>query len=257
MGNSWYAGPLCLVMAAGHLAGQSLTSAQIHGVVLDQESGKAIADVKVSLRPEGLIATTGANGRFSLRAIPFGNYTIRFERLGYAARADTVRVGPGLPLDITVRLATSPIPLDPIGVTVRSGILEAEGFYERRANAGGSSTFITAEDIEGRIPAILTDVMYQVQSVKILDMGPGQKHLRFNRQEGLPTTRVFLPGCEPAVFLDGYRIQDQPSEPRLRDFNRVDPFTVAGIEVYVGANTPLRFKHTSCGAVLVWTKRGA
>lgn len=46
------------------------------------------------------------------------------------------------------------------------------------------------------------------------------------------------------------------NKPGLQDFNRVPPSAVAAMEVYVGSNTPLEYRKTACGAVVIWTKRG-
>jgi len=247
-------GAMLCVLGATVAGAQERTTARIYGVVLDQSTGKPIEDVHVSLSPGGVEDVTSSAGRFTLRGIPFGRHTLRFERLGYVTRVDTVQAGPGLPMDIVLRLATSAIPLAPIEVTVRSGALERVGFYERR-DFELNGKYFTAEDIERLTPQTLTDLMYRVPSALVIHAGPGRTVLRFNRQVGMNVASR-LPGCEPDVFLDGVLIQDQLSEPRLLDFNRVAPTAVAGIEVYIGVNTPLEYKRNTCGSVLIWTKRG-
>jgi len=245
---------LLLCLAGSGVAAQSQTTARIYGVVLDQATGKPIEDVHVSLMPGGLEDVTSSAGRFTLRDIPFGRHTIRFERLGYVTRVDTLQAGPGRPLDIVLRLATQAIPLDPIEVTVRSGELERIGFYERR-DFEINGKYFTAEDIDRLKPLALTDLMHRVPSALVIHAGPGRTLLRFNRQTGLNLGGQ-LPGCEPAVFVDGTLVQDQLRGPRLLDFNRVPPPAVAGIEVYIGVNTPLEYRRNPCGSVLIWTKRG-
>jgi len=249
--SPWLTAALLVAGTVAPVSGQKQTTASIFGSVLDQESGKPIAEVHISV--DSISTTSSAAGRFALRSLPVGVHVIRFERLGYLTRTDTVRVGPGLPLDVAVKLATSPIPLDPIDVVVRSGVLQREGFFDRR-DFELNGTFFTEVDIQRLAPVALTDVMQRVQSALVIHGGPGRMLVRFNRQVGMGGGR--LPGCEPAVFLDGVLIQDQLSEPRLLNFNRVDPSAVAGIEVYVGVNTPLQYRRTPCGSVLIWTKRG-
>ncbi|MGD8278482.1 MAG: TonB-dependent receptor [Gemmatimonadota bacterium] len=246
----------CLLLCFGGkgVAGQSQTTARIFGVVLDQATGKPIEDVHVSILPAGIEDVTSSAGRFSLRGIPFGRHTIRFERLGYVTRVDTLQAGRGRPMDIVLRLATEAIPLDPIEVTVRSGELDRIGFYERR-DFEINGKYFTAEDIDRLKPLTLTDLMYRLPSTLVIHAGPGRTLLRFNRQTDLNLAGR-LRGCEPAVFVDGALVQDQLIEPRLLDFNRVPPPAVAGIEVYIGVNTPLEYRRNACGSVLIWTKRG-
>jgi hypothetical protein len=232
---------------------QAQESATLYGQILENPGDRPIAEARVSLSPGSLSAVTGAGGRFVLRNIPYGRYVIRFESVGYVARVDTMAVGPGLPADITVRLATEPLPLEPIEVVVRSPGLDRAGFYERR-DFGPQGTFFTEQDIERFSAAQLSDLMRRTPAAILVNQGPGRTMLRFNRQVG---TGSSLPGCEPAVFLDGMLIQDQIEEPRLQDFNRVPPSAVAAVEVYVGSNTPLQYRRTACGAVVIWTKRGS
>lgn len=241
-----------LFVVASPAAGQDQGTATLYGQILESPGDRPIAEARITLVPGDLSATTGASGRFVLRGIPYGRFVIRFESVGYETRVDTMRVGPGDPVDITVHLATDPLPLEPIDVVVRSANLDRAGFYERR-DFGPQGTFFTARDIERYSATQLSDVMRRAPAALLIHGGPGRTLLRFNRQVG---TSSPIPGCEPAVFVDGILIQDQLEEPRLQDFNRVPPSAVAAMEVYVGSNTPLEYRKTACGAVVIWTKRG-
>jgi len=253
MRRAWFTAPLILAVTASSVLGQEQSSAKVYGLLIDATGGQPVAEVRISLSPGTITATSGPNGRFALLDIPFGRYTIRFDRLGYVTRVDTMRVGPGNPIEITVRLATSPVAVDPIHVVVRSTVLEQAGFYERR-DLGPHGTFFTQEDIQRFAPVALSDLMRQVQSTILVSGGPGRTMVRFNRPYG---ARGGGPGCEPAVFLDGILVQDQVlDEPLLLNFNRVTPAEVAAVEVYVGPGMPLQYNSTSCGAIAIWTKRG-
>lgn len=232
---------------------QERTTASVYGHVLEHDRDDPIAQVRVVLSPGGLEARTAATGRFALERIPSGRYEIRFERVGYLTRIDSMTVGSGNPVDIIVRLATTPIELEPIEAVARSASLSRAGFYDRR-DLGPQGTYFTRADIDRRRPAALTDLVRVAPATIVIDGGPGRTLLRFSRQVGMGASG--LPGCEPAVFLDGMLIQDQSSEPRLTNFNRVPPGAVEAIEVYVGANTPLQYRRNPCGSVLIWTRRG-
>jgi hypothetical protein len=244
--------PLYPVGGVAAVAAQEPESATLYGQVVENPGARPIANAHLSLTPDGPATTTGANGRFVLRGIRYGRYVIRFEAAGHVTRVDTMMVGAGQPADITVRLATEPLPLEPIEVTVRSPALDRAGFYERR-DLGEQGTFFTERDIERYSAMDLSDVMRRAPGAVVISEGPGRTLLRFNRTVGAGNP---IPGCEPAVFLDGMLIQDQLVEPRLLDFNRVPPSAVSAMEVYVGSNTPLQYRKTSCGAVVIWTKRG-
>jgi len=229
---------------AGSVSAQEQSTATLHGVVLESPGDRPVAEVRVSLSPTGMSVTTTAAGRFSLERIPFGRYELRFERLGYVTRVDSMSVGPGRPMDITVRLSTNPVPLEPIEAVARSASLERAGFYERRA-LGANGTFFTRADIERFAPVVLSDLVRRAPVTMIQYGGPGRTELFFRRQVGMSSM-----GCKPALFLDGFLIREDG------DFERVTPSEVEAVELYVGANVPLEFKLNSCGSVLIWTRRG-
>jgi hypothetical protein len=178
--------------------------AVFYGVVRESSTERPIDDVRVSLSPGAIAATTNANGRFTLDKIPYGRYEIRFERVGYTTRIDTMNVGPGRPVDLNVHLAADAVPLDPIEVVARSASLERAGFYERQ-RYGQHGTFFTRADIERLAPTQLTDLVRRDPAVVILSGGPGRNTVLFNRSVSMVGG---LPGCEPAVFPDGMLIQD-------------------------------------------------
>jgi len=82
------------------LPAQKPGRAVFYGVVRESSTERPIDDVRVSLSPGAIAATTNANGRFTLDKIPYGRYEIRFERVGYTTRIDTMTVGPGRPVDL-------------------------------------------------------------------------------------------------------------------------------------------------------------
>jgi hypothetical protein len=67
-----------------------------------------------------------------------------------------------------------------------------------------------------------------------------------------------LPGCEPALFIDGRRYQDRltasPEGLTIDDWDVITTLAVEAIEVYTH-NSPPEYSHP-CGAVLIWTRRG-
>ncbi|MGD8278800.1 MAG: TonB-dependent receptor [Gemmatimonadota bacterium] len=240
-----------LAASAGGAAARQGQAARIHGLVIEHGRGRPIPEVRVALTPGDLSATTSENGRFVLRDIPPGKYELRLERIGYVTRVDTAFIGEGLPINVTIELATAAIELDPIAVEVRSPDLEIAGVYDRLESLRKADYF-TAKQIEDLKPVQMTDLFSRVPSAKVLDTGPGRRVIRFNRA-GLDG-----PVCEPALYVDGALVRDNMTDGGgvVLDFNRVPPEQIAAIEVYVGALTPLQYRQNNCGSVLVWTKRG-
>lgn len=245
--------PLALVLCLvpGLAAGQA-QPARIHGLVVEQGTGRPLSGVTVTLAGSGLGAVTGVDGRFVLREIPPGRWEMRLERLGYVTRVDTAYIGAGTPINATIAMATQPVALDPIEVEVRSPDLEIAGVYDRRESIR-TARFFNAAQIEKLSVPVMTDLFYRVPSTRVIDLGPGRRVIRFNRPSGFAS-----PVCEPAFYIDGLVIRDNLTDPggRVLDFDRVPPGQIAAIEVYMGAGTPLEFRQNDCGAVVIWTKRG-
>jgi len=240
-----------LAASAGGAAAWQGQAARIHGLVIEHGRGRPIPEVRVTLSPGDLSATTSENGRFVLRDIPPGRYEMRLERIGYVARVDTAFIGQGLPINVTIELATAAIELDPIEVEVRSPDLEIAGVYDRMESLRKADYF-TAKRIDDLRPVQMTDLFARVPSAKVLDTGPGRRVIRFNRAS------LDGPTCQPALFIDGMLVRDNMTDGGdvVLDFNRVPPEQIAVIAVYVGALTPLEFRQNNCGSVVVWTKRG-
>jgi hypothetical protein len=75
---------------------------------------------------------------------------------------------------------------------------------------------------------------------------PGRSAVIFRRVIGSTAGE----GCVPELWVDGIRI-------RGGDWNFLSPAAIDGVEVYVGTNIPIEYATSSCGVVLVWTKRGS
>jgi hypothetical protein len=188
-----------------------------------------------------------------------GPNVFQFELIGYATRTDTVLVEQDRTIELIVSMARDPVDLPPIEVSVRSPRLIETGFYDRQYRSGLSGHYITRDQIENRNPRAMTDMFRGVPGVTVSYDGPGQRIIRFRRYPG-DVRRARGDGCVPDLYVDGVLLQDQiidrnnPYAPRLRDYDIVSPSVIEGIEVYVGAATPIQYKHP-CGVVLVWTRR--
>ena len=78
--------------------------AAVNGSVADQMTGKAIADVSVSLRGTRLKAQTGPDGKFELVAVPPGNHIFHVSRDGYrdAEKSAIVMAKDNRPIDLVL-----------------------------------------------------------------------------------------------------------------------------------------------------------
>lgn len=112
-------GTIALLVAAGPLAAQT---GSVAGEVRDSSTGEAVPGVRVELHRDGAAAAravTDARGRFSLTAIPPGDYDLILSRIGYRRRSiSPVSVAGGETLLLTrIRLVPLAFALNPVVVT--------------------------------------------------------------------------------------------------------------------------------------------
>ncbi len=221
------------------------STATLRGRVVEHETGVPVwyAAVSLATGPTGTqgIGTrvTGREGDFLFREVPPGLYSLSVTRMGYTDLLDTLRVGAGSDLEITLPVSASPVALAPIVVSTRRRPRGPMSGFESRRRAMLSGTFITREQIEARRPRMLTDMLSMVPGVQLVPSGP------FGN-------RVLLRGgCTPLLVVDGFRIG---SEPNWDLFLRTSD--VEAVEVYHSPFVPVEFGQSPCGAIVVWTRRG-
>ncbi|HEV8263768.1 MAG TPA: carboxypeptidase-like regulatory domain-containing protein, partial [Gemmatimonadales bacterium] len=91
----------------------------IRGRVADA-AGAPLARVQLSAEGAGARATSDDQGRYEMRGVPAGTYTVRARLLGYVAQTARVTVGEGGAVQQDFTLAVQPISLSPVDVTVGS-----------------------------------------------------------------------------------------------------------------------------------------
>ena len=89
------------------------------GRVLDT-AGAPLVHAMVTIEAIGARATTDEQGRYELRGVPAGSYSVRARLLGFVPQVLRVTVGEGQPTQQDFTLRAQPIGLAPIDVTVGS-----------------------------------------------------------------------------------------------------------------------------------------
>lgn len=250
----WMRGILAVFGAAVLVPASARAQARIAGTVVDRESDLPLADVRITVQPGGIERRTDATGRFALPVLGNGTYVLRFEHFGHVERVDTLRVAHAGEVDGRITLAPAPVELDPLDVeATASPVLARAGFYERKAD-GLSGTFIDRREIEKQDPKKFTDLFFSVPGVNMRNRQIGMELIRFKRE--VTMRNASADGCVPDLYIDGHITGGAPGNSRLESHNIVDPSAIEGVEVYVGASTPIAYKN-ACGVILVWTRRGS
>lgn len=219
------------------------SSSVFRGRVVDHETGEALYGAAVSLAagPEGTpglgTRVTDRDGRFLFRTVPPGTYTLTATLLGYRTLREPLPVEGQTDLEVVLKLAVSPVVLDPIEVVVERRIQGPMADFERRRQRG-MGTYFTREDIEARSPYVITDLLRTVPGVRVIPAGQfGEQAIRLRGN------------CRPEIIVDGVRTSIDTDVDHV-----LPPMDVEAIEVYKGAELPVQFGSNSCGAIVFWTR---
>lgn len=192
-------------------------------------------------------ALTDSRGRFRLTALPVGVQDLAVRHVAYGEQTVTVEVQAQRTARVEVRIAPSPIALEPIAVTLeqRDRWLEDTGFYQRASR--GLGQFVTPEEIDQKHLRNFHQILENVQG---LDMRPVCRGSHCFFYVGSSTSA----GCVPTFYVDGRKVW----RPRIMDLDAVtSAHDVAAVEVYRGiSQTPAEF-YGQCGSVVIWTKRAS
>ncbi|MBX6363807.1 MAG: carboxypeptidase-like regulatory domain-containing protein [Gemmatimonadetes bacterium] len=245
------ASSLCaLLLLAPPARGQTPDSAvgRVVGRILDDESGRPVPGVSVTLDGAGGSRVTDAQGNFLFPSVPRGIRELVVEHLGYGRVARLVNVPPGETVQVDLRLVPAAIALDSVvvQVTIRNPVMERGGYYDRKK--AGWGYYLEGVDLRR---ASTTDILRGAPRVEVVT---GQSVL--DRRVRVVEVGPYGPQyCEPEIYIDGHFIRGGAD--MLDEI--IQPTDIQAIEVYRGMDTPLQFFHEAvfkpCGAVLIWTKR--
>lgn len=228
---------------------------EIRGKVVNRTTGIAVPGASMLLLDEtGQIrkmTITDASGAYSVIAPGPGNYTFRVDAPGYNRHEEprfAVLAGRILELEIRLWDLTE---LEPVTVTAESTAFAPgplEGFYERKDRGRGQ--FVTRQEIDMMGVNRFTDILRTTPNVDIVSRGGTQYTIRIKG-----TTRAGR-DCAPLLFVDNVRWGTVDLDGEGPD-GEILPIDVEGIEIYRPSAVPIEFSgfDSSCGVIVVWTKR--
>jgi outer membrane receptor for ferrienterochelin and colicins len=133
-------GALLVVLAA---PGQAQTGA-VQGTVRDANTGAPLNGASVAVRGTALGSLSDTQGRFTIRGVPAGNYTVQVTLIGYSQAARTVSVPAGSETATTLDFTLSPSAVALEGLTVVS----ASRRTEKITDAPATIEVITSQRID-------------------------------------------------------------------------------------------------------------
>ncbi|MGH7470630.1 MAG: carboxypeptidase regulatory-like domain-containing protein [Longimicrobiales bacterium] len=232
------------------LAPATLPGQTINGRIIDATTRQPVTAAAVRLLGGDqvvAVATSDANGRFSLTARGGGRHRIAATRLGFAdAVTNVIELTAGESITVELQMSSEAVKVAPLTIDApRDRYLESKGFYERMQSGNGD--YMTGEEIRKRNAFALADLLRGLRGVKIQRSGP--------RNE------VYFTGanCLPMIVLDGLTVRwGGKSMATLQPLEDLVPIAhIDGIEAYRGGSgIPPEFvgPNAGCGVILIWTR---
>ncbi len=161
---------LFLLAGASALFAQSTETGQIIGTVLDSESGEALIGATVLVEGTTFGAATDIDGKFSIRAIPVGEYSVRVTYVGYNPKTITgVVVAATAPVKLDVMISQESIKADEVVVTARAIRSSEASILSMRKQSATIGDGISAEMIKRAPDATSADALRRVVGVSLVD----------------------------------------------------------------------------------------
>ena len=224
----------------------------IVGRVQDQDWGQAIRGVDVTIKGTNVRVQSDTRGNFRIPELSWGEYTLSFEHPSYGSHEQTLKVIGGKSHDIEVYLPPEAIEMPAIIVKVRPRRWFGDMVNLQNRIDRGVGYIVTRRQLDERQPLHLADVLRGAPGVDVNQSGSsvtGTFDIRMRNAQ----TMLGRP-CPPAVWVDGVKWRDVSSA-----FTGIMGVELEVVEVYNGpAEVPGEFldSDASCGAVIVWTRRG-
>jgi TonB-dependent starch-binding outer membrane protein SusC len=236
-----------LLLAAVPRAVAAQATGQVSGTVTGT-NGRPLVGASVSVAGTGRGVQSGADGRFTITAVPVGSRTLRATFAGYSEASQSVTVVAGQTATANIQLTATAVRLEEVvaigyGTTRRrdvTGAIASVGAEELATKATPTATLSTA--LQGRAPGV------QVVSNSGAPGGGASVRIR--------GTNSITANSEPLYIVDGVPAA-QGSTGTDNPLNSIDPNNIESVEILKDASaTAIYGARGANGVVLVTTKRG-
>ena len=256
-------GPSLLAMAvAGGLAlmggrAAAQTTGALRGVVTDKATGRPLEGATVTVMGTSLSGATDAQGRYQIRGLSSGTYTVRATAIGYT-RIETSVTGAGQDVTSDFAMSATTIQLDEVVVTGTPGATE-------KRQIGNSVTSLKVADLAEEAP------VRRVEDV-LLARTPGLTLTSYSGQAGAGTNikirgaGSLAAGYQPVFYIDGVRFEsrnqtgigtDGATVQGASPMDFINPDDIENIEVIKGpAAATLYGADAASGVIQIITKKG-
>ncbi|MBE3133161.1 MAG: TonB-dependent receptor, partial [Acidobacteria bacterium] len=219
---------LCLAFIA-----MAIPALALDGRVIDERTGKPIANAEVTILGRPGVAYTNADGRFTWKPDPSPPFEILVILPG--ERFTKPVLVEALPADGVLEIRIAPLVSETVTVT-------AGAAPDIEATPGSATTLLPSQEILGRQPANLAQALESVAGVSTVSEG----HAAVPAIRGLARGRTL-------ILIDGARVtSDRRVGPSA---TYLDPFVLDGIEVARGPGSVAYGSDAFGGVIYARTRR--
>ena len=142
--------PIALSIGAASVA--AAQSGTLTGTVTSQAGGTPLQEARVLVIGTSLFATTGPDGKYTIRRVPAGTADVRLIRVGYQEQKKSVRIVDGQTATLDFVMSTSIVQLQEV-VTTATG-------EQRRVEVGNAVENISVSKLTETAPVrTISDVL--------------------------------------------------------------------------------------------------
>lgn len=142
---------------------------QISGTITSRETGEPLIGVNVIIEGTTLGASTDLDGKYLIRKIPPGTYSIRISGVGYATKIITDVTINGKPLELNISMTEETYKLQEVIITADMISSTESALLAQRKRAATISDVISAEQIKRTPDATSADALKRVTGLTVVD----------------------------------------------------------------------------------------
>jgi TonB-linked SusC/RagA family outer membrane protein len=237
-----------LTAAARHVDAQ----ASVTGRVTAQGTNAPLAEARVLVIGSTLSATTGDDGKFTIRNVTPGDVQLQVLRVGYQSQKKTVSVGAGASATIDFTMSIAVAQLEEV-VTTATG-------QQRRVELGNAVS--TLGDVTKRVEETPNHNISDLLIAK----SPGVTLLPGTELGGAPTVRIrgvssISLSNAPIWYIDGVRYAanslSSGTDVSFSMLGNINPEDIEDIEIVKGPSAATLYgTNAANGVILITTKKG-
>ena len=245
--------PFFALLTAGSIAHAQGT---VTGRVTGKDAGQPISEARVEVVGTTLVVATGADGRFTIRSVPTGSWTVRVLHVGFQEQKKSVTMTTG-------QSATLDFALEQAVVSLAEVVTTATG-EQRRVELGNAVSTVNAASRAQKAPvtSMATLLVAQAPGVQVL---PGNETGTGARVRIRGVNSITLAN-DPIYIIDGVRMTSANGSQSSNIFTGgalqsraedINPDEIENIEIVKGPSAATLYGTDAAnGVIVITTKRG-